>query len=273
MPPKGKDAKKGAVAGNFKAGKPLKDILPANAKAPREGQPARLEGEPDVQRSYEFEPLAVLPEWPGNEEAKAHDFKAGFEQDERGVWQKFTEAGPVDGVGALHLPPSFQDFTKGEPVWMRPEEYIKEIMYEKEVQRRRLEKKRESKLRRATRKNALMSLGAPGTTGEAEAQQAQETELGLLKAARAVTNKDELEPAPRVLRSEERLETEAEVQKRKEAAERAAAADKGAKKKAPPAKGAAGGDPADEPQTLQIPVDGSLEMGFLMPKYTKWVTS
>lgn len=32
MPPKGKDAKKGAVAGHFKAGKALKDILPANAK-------------------------------------------------------------------------------------------------------------------------------------------------------------------------------------------------------------------------------------------------
>ena len=79
MPPKGKDAKKGAVAGNFKAGKPLKDILPANAKAPREGQPARLEGDPDVQRCFAYEPLPVLPEWPGNEEAKAHDFKAGFE--------------------------------------------------------------------------------------------------------------------------------------------------------------------------------------------------
>lgn len=37
MPPKGKDPKKGAVAGNYKAGKALKDILPPNAKAPREG--------------------------------------------------------------------------------------------------------------------------------------------------------------------------------------------------------------------------------------------
>jgi hypothetical protein len=80
MPPKGKDdKKKAAVSGNFKAGKALKDILPPNSKPPREGQVARMEGEPDVQRSYEFEPLEQLPEWPGNEEARAHDFKAGFE--------------------------------------------------------------------------------------------------------------------------------------------------------------------------------------------------
>lgn len=76
-----------------------------------------------------------------------------------------------------------------------------------------------------------------------------------------------------MIASEERLETEAEVQKRKEAAEKAAAADKGAKKKAPPPKGAPVADPADEPQSIQIPIDGCLDMNFLMPKYTKWVTS
>jgi len=130
MPPKGKDPKKGAVAGNYKAGKALKDILPANAKPPREGNPARLEGEPEVKRFFEYEPLAVLPEWPGNEEAKNHDFKAGFEQDENGNWQKFTEAEPVEGVGQIHLPPSFDYFTKGEAQWMRPEQYIREIVYE-----------------------------------------------------------------------------------------------------------------------------------------------
>jgi hypothetical protein len=48
MPPKGKDAKKGAVSGNFKAGKALKDILPATSKPPREGVIARMEGEPEV---------------------------------------------------------------------------------------------------------------------------------------------------------------------------------------------------------------------------------
>ena len=79
MGPKGKEPKKGAVAGNFKGGKPLKDILPANSKPPREGGVARMEGEPEVTRSYEFEPLAMPPVWPGNEEAKGHDFNAGFE--------------------------------------------------------------------------------------------------------------------------------------------------------------------------------------------------
>ena len=109
-----KEAKKGAVSGNFKAGKALKDILPPNSKAPREGQVARVEGEPEVTRSYEFEPLEMLPEWPGNEEAKAHDFKAGFEQDENGVWPQFTEPEPVNGVNEIHLPPSFNYYTKGE---------------------------------------------------------------------------------------------------------------------------------------------------------------
>lgn len=80
-------------------------------------------------------------------------------------------------------------------------------------------------------------------------------------------------PQPKVIGYMERLESEGEVAKRKEAAEKAAAADKGAKKKAAPAKGAPATDPADEPQLVQIPIDGSLDMSFLMPKYTKWVTS
>ena len=144
-------AKKGAVAGGYKAGKPHKDILPANSKPPREPVLARLEGEPEVQRKYEFEPLAMLPEWPGNDEAKNHDFKQGFEQDADGNWIKYTEPEPIDGVGAYHLPPSFADHCKGEPNWMRPEEYIREILYEQEVQKRRKEKKRELKLRKATK--------------------------------------------------------------------------------------------------------------------------
>lgn len=41
---------------------------------------------------------------------------------------------------------------------MRPEEYIREILYEQEVQKRRKEKKRELKLRKATKQNSLMAL-------------------------------------------------------------------------------------------------------------------
>ncbi len=44
MPPKAKDVKKGGPSGgNYKAGKPLKDILPPNSKPPREGQPLNSE--------------------------------------------------------------------------------------------------------------------------------------------------------------------------------------------------------------------------------------
>ena len=165
MPPK-KDAKKGAVSGNFKAGKALKDILPPNSKAPREGQVAKMEGEPEVKREFEFEPLAVLPEWPGNDEAKTHDFTAGAEKDEEGNWKKYTEPAPQDGVGAYHFPPSFKYYTKEDAQWKRPEEYIREILYENEVQRKRREKRREMKLRKTTRKNQIMSLATNQTAEE-----------------------------------------------------------------------------------------------------------
>jgi len=76
MPPKDK-AKKGAILGNYKAGKPLKDIMPAGSKPPREGVLSKLEGEAEIDRKFEYEPLAPFPEWPGNEEAKNNDFMAG----------------------------------------------------------------------------------------------------------------------------------------------------------------------------------------------------
>jgi hypothetical protein len=57
MPPKKDDKKKGAVLGNFKAGKLLKDILPPNSKAPREGAVVRPEGEPQINRQFQYEPL------------------------------------------------------------------------------------------------------------------------------------------------------------------------------------------------------------------------
>jgi hypothetical protein len=71
---------------------------------------------------------------------------------------------------------------------------------------------------------------------------------------------------------EQRLETEEEVKKRKEEAERIAALDKNAKKKPPP-KGQPVPDPMDEPQMIKVPVENTMDMGFLMPLYSKWVTS
>ena len=55
---------------------------------------------------------------------------------------------------------------------------------------------------------------------------------------------------PCVIASLERLETEDEIRKRKEDEEKRAAADKGAKKKAAPAKGAPAHDPSDDPQMV-----------------------
>lgn len=90
----------------------------------------------------------------------------------------------------------------------------------------------------------------------------QETELQLLNNTRATVKKEDLVPKVKVIGFEERLETEAEVSKRKEVAEKAAAADKGAKKGKAPPKGAPVADPADEPQSVQIPIDGCLDMSF-----------
>jgi hypothetical protein len=82
MPPKDKGKKPGAVQGNFKAGKQLKDILPPNSKPPREGTIVKQEGDPSIKREFQYEPLPHFPEWPGNEEAKQHDFSA--KQDAQG---------------------------------------------------------------------------------------------------------------------------------------------------------------------------------------------
>lgn len=63
MPPK-KD--KGKAGG--KAGRPLKDVLPPNAKPPREGQPLKQPeeaGEGPI-RDYTYKPFPLFPEWPGN---------------------------------------------------------------------------------------------------------------------------------------------------------------------------------------------------------------
>lgn len=85
MPPKAKDAKKGAPVGNYKAGKLLKDILPVNTKPPREGLPIKVEGEPQIERSYDYKPYPNFPEWPTPEELKAHDFTHGSHKNEEGV--------------------------------------------------------------------------------------------------------------------------------------------------------------------------------------------
>ena len=136
MPPKDK-AKKGAIAGNYKAGKPLKDILPAGTKAPREGVVAKLEGEPEVDRQFEYEPLAPFPEWPGNEEAKAHDFATGCAKNDDG------EAQPFRDETEIFLPPSFKEFMRDKSNWLRPGEYLREILADQELTRLKAERKKQ----------------------------------------------------------------------------------------------------------------------------------
>lgn len=136
MPPK-KEAKKGAVSGNYKAGKPLKDILPPGSKAPREGTVVRMEGEPDVNRVLEYEPLPQFPEWPGNEDAKAHDFTTGCTQNSEGQTESFKDE------TVLHLPPSFKEFMRDQDNWLRPHEYLREILAEQEHERLKAEKKKQ----------------------------------------------------------------------------------------------------------------------------------
>ena len=136
MPPKPKDAKKGAPVGNYKAGKLMKDILPLNTKPPREGVQIKVEGEADVHRTYAYEPYINFPEWPSNpEEVKNHDFMQGIQKNEDGSIIKFEDNFKVN------LPPSYQEYEKNEILLLRPEEYLREIAYDQEMSKRRNEKK------------------------------------------------------------------------------------------------------------------------------------
>lgn len=232
MPPKGKDVKKGAPVGNYKAGKPLKDILPANSKPPREGQPLNAELQPDIARSNLYEPMQNIPDWPGNEEAKNNDFAKE---------EKFTDATQI------HLPPSFLDFDKGGEIqWLRPEEYLREIAFDNEVQKRKMERKILMNKMKKLKKQSMLAMGATS-------QNTYDDLNALSKAEKALTeeppiDREALRFEMLCIAYEERLETEEEVKKRKEEAEKLAALDKNAKKKPPPAKGApVVADPMDEP--------------------------
>ena len=136
MPPKPKDVKKGGPAGgSYKTGKPLKDILPPNSKPPREGAPLNGEIQPEIHRAYTFEPYPNIVEWPGNDEAKNNDFTKDCVKNDDGSWTKFEDHNKI------YLPPSFHEFEKGEIQWLRPEEYLREIAYENELHKRKLERK------------------------------------------------------------------------------------------------------------------------------------
>ena len=134
------------------------------------------------------------------------------------------------------------------------------------------ERKKQSKTRKSVRKANLMAMG--GATPDISMEQQEflnkEIDMHIDKASLSVH--------PTVIASQQRLETEDEIKKRREEEERKAANEKTAKKKAPPPKGKGAAavveaDPADEPQLVSIPIENSLDLGFSMPSYTKWVTS
>lgn len=163
MPPKKDDKKKGAVLGNFKAGKLLKDILPPNSKPPREGTVVRQEGEPQINRNFQYEPLPQFPEWPGNDEAKAHDFSCKKDANDNEIL--------YEDNFKFYLPPSFKEFMRDEDIWLRPDAYIREIIHEQETDRLKAEKRKQSKTRKAIRKANLMAF--TGTTQDITAEQQQ----------------------------------------------------------------------------------------------------
>lgn len=100
----------------------------------------------------------------------------------------------------------------------------------------------------------------------------------LAKDIELYVDRDALPVHPVIMASIQRLENEEEVKKRKEEEERKAIAEKKNVKKPAPPKGKGKEaefvpDPADEPQLISVPVENSLDLGFSMPSYTKWVTS
>ena len=111
-------------------------------------------------------------------------------------------------------------------------------------------------------------------TGQGQDDMKAEDLEALNKKIETTVDKDKIEVDPCVIAHLERLETEEEVRRRKEEEEKKAEADKTKAKKKPPPKGqAAQADPTDEPQLLRVPIENSLDLGFSMPAYTKWVTS
>ena len=118
----------------------------------------------------------------------------------------------------------------------------------------------------------MLSLGGTNASAYEELNNMSKVEKTL--DSEPPINRDELLYSMICIAYDERMETEEEVRKRKEEAEKIAAADKNAKKKAPPAKGApVQADPLDEPQVVKVPVENNMDMGFLMPVFSKWVTS
>jgi len=99
----------------------------------------------------EYEPLPHFPEWPGNEAASAHDFSHKPHATDDGSDGYFIDKTKI------YLPPSFKDHMRETEFWLRPSDYIREILYEQEINKLKAERKKQSKTRKTVRKANLMA--------------------------------------------------------------------------------------------------------------------
>lgn len=273
---KGKGKDKGGVKG--KQGTQLKDILPPNAKQPREGEPIEPveepaeEGVPKQDRHYEYLPYTDYPVWPGNQEVQAmcDQERAQFEE----LLQK--EA-PAEGAGSdnednmeapddklftdnheFYLPTSFHEFERKRIRWLRPREYLYEILYEQESKKVKQEKKTARKRRTSKRFRLGSTTSVVEATTIAGAKETPRKKKGPLRS---------LKVNYKVIGYQERPETDEEMKKRKDEEEKAG----GKEKKKPPKKGQE--EEKEQPQMVSVAIETNMDMGFLMPTYSKWTTS
>lgn len=271
-PPKGKD--KGAAKG--KQGTQLKDILPANAKQPREGQPVEPLEEPTAEgilpqdRKYEYLPYPDFPVWPGNQEVQTvcdqekHAIIDSIQKEKGDGADASDEEDnltlPEDKLFSddykFFLPPSFHEFERRKIKWLRPKEYLYEIMAEND---KSLKKGKAGANRKRRTSKRLRSNSKSGIT---EFMNSDKDVGGVGKK-----KKQKVKVQYKVIGYQERPETEDEIRRRKEEEEKLGGKDK---KKAPAKKGIEEEEPI---QMVRVAIETNMDMGFLMPTYAKWITS
>ena len=268
MPGKPKD-KGGAKA---KQGAQLKDILPPTAKQPREGEhleqieePAD-EGVPLQDRKYEYLPYTNYPLWPGNLEVtelfekektdleEAMQNLSSDKKDDRSDNEEVKEV-PEDKLFTdefeFFMPPSFNEFERKCIRWLRPDDYLYEISHDKEVKTTKNDKK-----------------GSASKKGRKSSKMRPESGKSVASATKNISKKKRKgNPVNyKIIGYQERPETEDEMLRRKEEEEKVAGKDK---KKAPKK----GQEDEDIPQNIRVAIESNMDMGFLMPTYSKWLTS
>lgn len=122
-----------------------------------------MEEEPTVARKFQYEAMPQFALWPGNEEACNYDFTTGCEKKEDGTVVPFE-----DKTCVLHLPPSFQSFVgKGELNMLRPDAYIREVLYDEKKEALRKEKRKQLKARKNIRmQNIFSAMGGGEINGD-----------------------------------------------------------------------------------------------------------